>query len=153
MTAATATTVVYELGDLSSWVGVALTLAAVVTALLVAAQDRRAARREASARWELEQLTRLAVLTAHGGLPSGSSAELRAQEAERGAERLVLRWMLGGPERLPLGLRADQAEVTDVEAVRQVRDDASNDEWVRQRAEITLMAIEAAIKYRRARRA
>lgn len=149
MTAATATTVVYDVGDLSTWVGAGLTLAAVVVALVVAAQDRRAARREAAERWELEQLTRLAVLTAHGGVPSESSAEMRAQEAERGAERLVLRWMLGGPSRFPLGLHAAQIEVADLAELRRLRDDDSKDDWVRQRAESAVLAIEAADKYRR----
>lgn len=149
MTVATPTTTVYDLGDLSSWVGAGLTLAAVVAALVVAAQDRRAARREAAQRWELEQVTRLAVLTAHGGVPSGSSAELHAQEAERSAERLVLRWMLGGASRFPLGLQADQIDVADLPHLRRLRDNASEDEWVRQRAESVLSAIEAAETYRR----
>lgn len=151
MTALAATSVVYDLGDLAAWVSAGLTLAAVVTALVVAGQDRRVARREAADRWELEQLTRLAVLTAHGGIPSESSPEMKAQESERGAERLVLRWMLGGPERFPLGLRADKREVVDLAGLRRARDDASSAEWVRQRAESALLACEAADKYRRAR--
>lgn len=142
MTAAQATTVVYDVEDLSSWVGAGLTLAAVVAALLVAAQDRRTARREAAERWEVEQLTRLAVLAAHGGIPDGSSAEVRGQEAERGAKRLVLRWMLGGPNRFPLGLHADQIEVADLAGLRQLRDNAAADAWVRQRSESAVLAIE-----------
>jgi hypothetical protein len=133
-------------------VSAGLTSAAVVTALVVASQDRRAARREAADRWEVEQLTRLAVLTAHGGTPSGSSPEMNAQESERGAKRLVLRWMLGGPGRFPLGLRADQREVVALAGLRRARDDASADGWVRHRAESALLACEAADEYRRARR-
>ena len=126
----------------------ALTFLAVLATLWIAWRDRRAARREAAQRWELEQLTRLAVLTAHGGVSVGAPPELQAQERERGAERLVLRWVLGGPLRFPLGLRADAVEVDDLPTLRRLRDDPTADDWVRTRAEVHLLACEAANAYR-----
>lgn len=143
--------VVYDLGDLSSWVAAGLTLTAVVVALVVAAQDRREARREAAARWELEQLARLAVLSAHGGIPPDAPAELKAQESERAAERLVLGWLLGGPERFPVGLHRDADQTPDLAALRRLRDDPSQALFVRRQAEAVHLAVNAADTYRRER--
>ena len=152
MTPMPATAVVYDLGDVSSWAAAGLTLLAVVVALVIAGQDRRAARREAHDRWELEQLTRLAVLAAHGGIAPDSSPEAKAAEAERGAERLVLRWILGGPQRFPVGLRANEIDADTLEALRRRRDDSDTPRFVRQQIEATIAAAEAVETYRSERR-
>lgn len=122
-----------------------------VVALWIALTDRRDARREARERWELDLLTELAVLTTHGGYPQDAPPEVKAAEADRHARRLVLRWMLGGPKRFPIGMRADQLKNDTVSELERVRDDPESPELVRRQVEATVVAIRAAEDYHRRR--
>lgn len=139
-TASTVTNVIYDLGDLSNWVNAGATLLAVMVALWIAVRDRRASRREAQQRWELDQLLVLAQAVAHGGIPEGSPAEVKEAEKIRAAQRMALYHALGGRARFPLGVRDPE---TDSE-IKAVRDDPATPEYIKRQTEVFLEMRKAA---------
>lgn len=139
----------------ASWVSAGATFAAVAAALGIAWLDRRAAsrerteaRREAHQRWELDQLVRVAFLTTHSGVAHDAPPEVKAQETTRHAERLALRWILGGADRFPIGIHAGEKDVETLEDLRRVAADDGRPWFVRAQAEAVLEAAQAADRYK-----